>query len=293
LATEEHWPTPQTWRISTLEELENALPRIPFPCILKPAVKNAAFRLHSPVKARKLQDRSELLAAYRDFAEWEPEAVVQEWIEGGDDRVAFCLGYWNEHSQPRALFPGRKLRQWPVECGNTAMAEPAPEEWRQPITSLTARIFERVGFVGLGSVEFKIRLRDASPVIMEPTVGRTNYQNEVAVINGINIPAIAYFDALGDPTLIPPALAAPKLAHKPVKLIDGMADYRAAKIYMSQGRLTRDQWLHSRRGPKRYMLFRPNDPMPFVVSVCRTAAVRFRRSVYGVLRPVARTLGLR
>ena len=83
-----------------------ALHDITYPCILKPAVKNSEFRKKSPRKAFKAYDARQLTEAYDLVSSWEPEVVVQEWIDGGDDRVAFGLGYWNARSQPLALFPG-------------------------------------------------------------------------------------------------------------------------------------------------------------------------------------------
>ncbi len=196
LATERGWPLPRSWLVNGRSELASILHDVTYPCILKPAVKNSEFRKKSPRKAFKAYDAPQLTEAYDLVSSWEPEVVVQEWIDGGDDRVAFGLGYWNARSQPLALFPGRKIRQWPPECGNTALSERAPAEWRDELATLTAKIYDAVGYRGLGSIEYKVSSAGRL-VIMEPTVGRTNYQNEVAVLNGVNLPAIAYFDGMG------------------------------------------------------------------------------------------------
>jgi D-aspartate ligase len=251
-----NWPVPQTWFIDEPIDLYDVLPEVVYPCILKPQVKNSAFRAHSPAKAFKCDGRTELIRAYELVAQWEPEVVIQEWIEGGDERVAYCLGYCDRQGEPRALFAGRKLRQWPIECGNTALAEPAPAEWVRPIEDLTRIIWSEAEYRGLGSVEFKMRPASNEPVIMEPTVGRTNYQNEVAVINGVNIPLAAYCDLLGKPVPMPIP------SHRPVKLIDARADRRSFRAYHRDGRMTWAQWWHQWRGPKRFMLLRWDDPGP-------------------------------
>jgi len=280
LALQEGWPVPLTWFINSRDELETHLDDMVYPCILKPAVKNSMFRSKAPKKAWRITSREELIAVYEMVAQWEKEVVVQEWIEGGDDRVAYCLTYYDRQSRPLALVAGRKLRQWPIECGNTAIAEPAPQSWASAIIDLTDAIFQEVRYRGLGSIEYKMRPGTDEPVIMEPTVGRTNYQNEIAVLNGQNIPAIAYFDLAG-------AGHHPASSRlKRVKLIDGSAERKAALQYHSQGRLTISQWLNDRRGSKKYMRLRANDPGPYLASVymkARRTAGKAVRTVLGQL----------
>jgi predicted ATP-grasp superfamily ATP-dependent carboligase len=276
------WPMPESWLVNSEAELAGCLDQITLPCILKPAIKNHAFRLHSPKKAFKVQTREELQAVYRMVSQWEPEVLVQEWIAGGDDRVVFCLGYWNRSGKAVALFPGMKLRQWPPECGNTALSAPVSDPLRTRLTMLTGEILGSFGYRGLGSVEFKLR-EDGSPVIMEPTVGRTNYQNEIAVVNGVNLPAIAYFDLLGRQDMVE-QLGTAKSPEKPVKLIDELADTKSARFYIGNGALTASQWRESRRGSKKDMLFRWTDPAPFLALRLRNAASFLKHGVLSRLR---------
>jgi predicted ATP-grasp superfamily ATP-dependent carboligase len=253
---------------------------------LKPAVKNNEFRRCAPRKAFKLNTAKQVLDAYDTVSAWEPETVVQEWISGDDDRVAFALGYWDCRSKNLALFPGRKLRQWPPECGNTALAEPAPPEWCKELATLTAAIFDAVGYRGLGSLEYKVS-REGRLVIMEPTVGRTNYQNEVAVLNGVNLPAIAYYDAMGMTAELDRLVSQASRPSRKTKFIDAGADYRSARFYMSQRRLGWREWLRSRSGPKRHVLYRHSDPLPFLAAVSRGIGSFIKhRIIKPALRPL-------
>jgi D-aspartate ligase len=275
VAEHEGWPVPRTWQVETEQELESVIADLPFPCILKPRVKNSAFRKHAPKKAFVLKGSSELRNTYREVAQWEQEVVIQEYVGGGDDRVAFCLGYWDQNHQPLITFCGRKLRQWPIQCGNTSVCEPAPELWRARIEPLAISIFAKLGFFGLGSIEFKMRPETEEPVIMEPTVGRTNFQNEVAVINGFNIPAVAYAHGAGLPH------PQPRPAPAPVQLIDELTADRAARAYCQQGILTEAACSRQIHGPSRYMLFRPDDPAPSLVRRAREMVRKLRRSANG------------
>ena len=128
--------------------------------------------------------------------------------------------------------------------------------------TLTRKVWDKVGYKGLGSMEFKIRLGTNTPVIMEPTVGRTDFQSEIAVLNGVNIPATAYYDLAGLPAPI---------HHEPVKvtkLVDGPAHLMAARVFMTQSAdLGLKKWLSARKGRKRYMIFRGDDYGPFLSSI--------------------------
>lgn len=269
LCTSKGWPVPRTWKANNRDELEAFLKEVEYPSILKPRVKNSTFRKFGPKKAFIILHEDELLRTYDMVAQWEQEVVVQEWIEGGDERIAFCLTYHDRLGNPLAQFPGRKLRQWPIKCGNTAIAGPAADEWTDGIMSLTQKIWRDVGFRGIGSIEYKVRPGTNLPVITEPTVGRTNYQNEVAVLNGVNIPAITYCDLTGQPYV------AMKSPSRPVKLIDGSAELKAALTYWKMREIGILQWLRDRGGKKKYMILRANDLGPFLASI----GIKIQRSM--------------
>jgi D-aspartate ligase len=54
-----------------------------------------------------------------------------------------------------------------------------------------------VDYFGFGGVEYKRNARDGRFLIIEPTVGRTDWQEEVATLAGVNIPLAAYRNELG------------------------------------------------------------------------------------------------
>jgi hypothetical protein len=110
-----------------------------------------------------------------------------------------------------------------------------------------------------------MRLDTDQPVVIEPTVGRTNYQNEIAVLNGCNIPLIAHCDLLG---LDRPHVAKPS---RRCRLVDGIREVRSAHWHIRSGCLTYRRWLAERRGPCRYMTFRSQDPGPAWASLRQAA----------------------
>jgi D-aspartate ligase len=264
-ALQRGWPVPFTCNVESSADVEAIRSSVKFPCILKARVKNSAFREFTPSRAFVCNDFDELVRAYNTMQQWEREGVVQEFIEGGDDAIAFCLTFADQDTNLLASFAGQKLWQFPPRFGITAAAAPAPERWREKLIGLTEAIWKDVGFCGLGSVEYKRRPRSDDFVIMEPTVGRTNYQNELAVMNGVNIPFVAY-EFLSKGTRI-----AQTQSRTAVAFVDAVPMVRS--VYRSTGSRPRAivEWLRFALRPHRYTVFRWSDPKPsFLVLRMRT-----------------------
>jgi len=161
-----------------------------YPCILKPVQKFPEYGRRFK-KAYKVEAPGEALRLFHDASQYAPRMIVQEWVEGGDSDVYFCLQYRNAAGATRASFVGRKIRQWPPLTGGTASCMPAPDR-RDELEALTEKFFDSCGFVGMGSMEFKYDQRRGRFYMIEPTVSRTDYQEEVSTLNGVNIPLAAY-----------------------------------------------------------------------------------------------------
>lgn len=269
-ARQEGWPTPLTVRARSLAELEQRAPEVPFPCILKPELKNEAFRRQPIPKTFKLENLDELRLAYRRVSPFEAEVVVSEFIPGPDTRLLSCRTYWSTRGEPLAHFLVQKLLQWPVEIGIMALAGPCPPGQGDAVRALCERVFRTVGYRGLGALEVKLR-PDGSPVIMEPCVGRTVYSGEIAALNGIDLPAIAYFDMAFGENVAPPGALAGRPLRAPVKLEDRPRSRMSQGAYQSLGLLDRRTCRQLRAGARREMLWRAEDPVPGIVSVRRAA----------------------
>lgn len=178
----------------------SALDDLTFPCIVKPAVRTDAYTARFR-KAYRVQDRDETEDLCRSMFEVVSPVIVQEWIEGSDADVFFCLQYWSEAGDVVASYSGRKLRSWPVQTGNTASCVPAPEEDAE-LRALTEDFFHKVGLHGWCAMEYKRDIRNGRFRMVEPTVGRMNAQVESGTLNGTNLPYAGYAALAGLP--IPP-----------------------------------------------------------------------------------------
>ncbi len=182
-------PVPRTVRLQHPDDLKQA-EKLTFPCVLKPSEKNYHYGARFK-KAYKVLDTGELRKWYLEIYPVLADMVVQEWIEGEDSEIYFCLQYIGKDHEVVASFPGRKIRSWPVKIGGTASCT-AAWEYEKELTETTRAFFKNVGFTGMGSMEYKRDERDEKFYMIEPTVARTDFQEEVATINGVNLPLAAY-----------------------------------------------------------------------------------------------------
>lgn len=168
-----------------------------YPCVIKPTMKYAAYGQHFK-KAYKVETADRAVEIGGEMLRLAPHLIIQEWVDGGDEDVYFCLQYYNRGAALRGSFTGRKIRQWPPDTGGTASCVAAPEAASQLDKDTTA-FFARCGFIGLCSMEYKRDRRDGQYYMIEPTVCRTDYQEEIATLCGVNLPAIAYREEVGAP----------------------------------------------------------------------------------------------
>lgn len=255
LAAERNFPVPRSVILDVARNSENA-EALTYPCILKPVAK-------SDVWERRYQKayRFESFARLKEFClgldAQSPPLIVQEWIEGTDSDVYFTLVYRDETGRTCASFTGRKLRQWPPQVGGTASCIAAPEADGE-LSELTKRFFDAVGFVGMGSMEYKRDPRSNRFVMVEPTVGRSDYQQEVSTLNGVNVVRAAYRSLAG----LPPLNEAPSSRLKLWR--DANADERSR---LAQPALQMPEV--ASRAETVDAVFRMNDPGPWLAGVNR------------------------
>lgn len=200
-------PIPKLVHVRAAADL-SALDTLRYPVAVKPGERHAdysrqfkkAYRVESAAEAVDLVNRILPVCA---------DVVVQEWIEGPDSNIYFCLQAIDRAGRAVASFTGRKIRSWPPQIGGTASCTVAPEADAE-LSQLTETFFRQAGVVGLASMEFKRDSNSGEFRMVEPTIGRTDYQEEVATLNGVNLPFAMYCGELGLP--FPAPAPSPRLA---------------------------------------------------------------------------------
>ena len=184
---------PKTFFLKSIGDLNEDLD-LEYPCILKPADNQWEYMKRFR-KAYKVENRNELAeigkAVYRECPSM--TMVVQEWIEGEDSDIYFCLQYRDKSSKLLGSFVGRKIRAWPPGTGATASCV-ADLKYQSVIQQLADSLLGKLRVTGFCSVEFKHHKITNEFLLVEPTAGRTDFQEEIAALNGVNLPYIAYRD---------------------------------------------------------------------------------------------------
>jgi len=192
------FPVPRTAILESPADLP-LLDQLRFPCVLKPDDKRQVL---SGQKERAIRVGSlEAARVQADLMLSTPGGIVaQEWIEGPESNIHFTLFYRGVGGHVAGIFTGRKLLCYPRDVGSTAVCVAAPEA-RDVLEPMTLAFAECAGLEGMGSMEYKWDDNHKRFVMVEPTVGRTDWQEEIATLCGVNIPRAAYRHELGLPAV--------------------------------------------------------------------------------------------
>lgn len=269
LAEAHNVPIPKLVHIATQADLA-ALDGLRYPAVAKPGERNAEYSRHFK-KAYRVENAKDAFNLVRRILTVMPDVVAQEWIAGPDSNIHFCLQYLDHESHVVASFTGRKIRSWPPEVGGTASCTAAPEAHTE-LTTLTERFFKDTGVTGMAGMEYKRDARNGAFQMVEPTIGRTDYQEEVATLNGVNLPHVAYCCELGLP------ISAPAPAVRPVGWRVRSDDAQSAAL---QDQSPAQGWPASVRVVD--ALWRWTDPAPFLVQTVQHVRHALRKRIAGLL----------
>ena len=256
-------PVPRAVRLESKADLVR-IDNLTYPCVFKPSKKDYGYGARFK-KAYKVASPDEVRSLYDQIFPVLADMVVQEWIEGSDGDVYFCLQYIGAEGQVVSSFSGRKIRSWPPRIGGTASCT-AAWEVADELKEMTRSFFARVGFVGMGSMEYKRDTRDGRFYMVEPTVGRTDFQEEVASLNGVNIPADAWRHEMGLPLAPPQPVEPPRIWREPVS--DRWSYQEGGSQADSR---SRDHAIHD-------AYWRWHDPLPWIDLMARRIGAKLSRS---------------
>jgi len=281
LATAHGFPVPRGAVVRHRADAIAVCQSLRFPCVVKPSLKTVAWERHSKAKVYKVRNAEELASTVDLCLAWTDRLLVQEWIQGPDENCYTCNCYLTGNGKAVASFVSRKMRQWPTQTGIGCLSVECRDD---VVRDETVRLFETVGFHGLGYAEFKVDERTGEHLIIEPNVARPTGRSAMAEAGGVELLLAMYRDALGEP--LPDRL---EQTYRGVKWIHLRQDVRAAWTYWRKGQLSLNQWRESWSGSKIYAIFSWSDPGPFfgdLLKVARRATSRLARRKQ---QPVTRT----
>jgi D-aspartate ligase len=275
-AQEAGLPIPGTFFLRSRADVEQAAKQLSYPCILKPPMKTPTWEQNTKSKVFKLESAQELLETYDRCASWADLLMVQEWIEGTDADLYSCNCYFSADSKPLVTFVAKKLRQWPPETGTSCLGEECRND---VVLHETLRLFESVGYRGLGYVEMKRDQRTGRHYIIEPNIGRPTGRSAISEAGGVALVYTMYCDVLGLPL---PANRVQR--YTGVKWIDIRRDFQSALFYWRRGDLSLADWARSWRGRKGHAIFAWSDPAPFWGDLTRAVGLSLAAAKNKLLR---------
>jgi len=173
-AVENNVLVPKSKIVKNSDDLKNAFGSLDYPVVLKPLVRTEKWdRRFTNDKLIYVASKKHINIVPSDIFKLSDSYVVQEWIPGGDENVYFVLAHINEKNNCVSM-AGRKLLQWPVLSGSTASCISVDD---QALVDLGENILRQSGLKGLGSIEFKRHDENKQYYVIEPTVGRNDYQS--------------------------------------------------------------------------------------------------------------------
>jgi D-aspartate ligase len=260
---------PRTEVLRSRSDAEKAAEVLSWPSVVKPPVKAEAWLAHTSAKGIPVQGPEDLLEVYDRVADWAPELLAQEWVDGPEDQLFSCNAYFDASGTPLVTFVARKLRQWPPQVGTSASGEECRND---EVVEETLKVFGSVGFHGLAYLEMKRDSRTGAMSIIEPNVGRPTGRSAIAEGGGVELVYTAYCDAAGLP--LPEARTQQYLG---TTWLDVRRDVQAAAVGIRRGELTPRQWVSSLRGPRTHAIWSARDPRPFVTDLSNVAKTAARR----------------
>ncbi len=250
-------PTPRTEYPKSKEEMAEAMENIGFPCIIKPVLSplwwtDEISAIVNHGKVVRLESLEHGLKVYDELAPLNSEFIVQEIIPGDDRNLFYFVFYADRQGKALVRFAGQKHRVTPTHFGSASYVKSIHDA---QLEEISLKVVDAIGYIGLGGIEFKLDPRDNKFKLIEFNA-RFGLWDILATKCGIDLPWVAYLDALGLPV--------PELQdyEDGVIWISLARDLSALKEYRQEGILSIYQWLISLRGKRYGASFAWDDPLP-------------------------------
>lgn len=180
-------PTPKTWRIRDLSQLNGLKDILPYPVVIKPRVGSGARGLSYPQNGLELEKK--YLQVHRRF----PYPLIQELIppHGPGYGASFLM---NGNGEVKACFVHKRLREYPVTGGASTLRKSVR---RDDVRDMGLSLLKALDWYGVAMVEFKVDPRHNIPKLMEINP-RFWGSLPLAIAAGVDFPYLLYRLCLGE-----------------------------------------------------------------------------------------------
>jgi len=258
--------TPESAFPQSRDDVLKYLRSAQFPILVKPIFSQINGNFSNRIVLT--HTKQELLETY-DATEdrSRPNLMLQEFIPGGDDMTWTFNGYFDNNSECRIAFSGKKLRNFPPGFGMASLAICLRNE---EVEKTTIRFMKAIGYKGGLDLGYRYDSRDGRYKVndINPRIGamlRVFVGN-----NGMDVVRALYLDMTGQ-------------AIVPTTVCDGRKwlvedkDLRSSFFYFRSGQLSIADWGRSLRGIKETAYFARDDLRPFGAMLIGNAKAALRR----------------
>jgi len=250
-------PAPRTWDLARYDAARLAR-ELPYPCIVKPR-EQRSFTEQFGVKVFEVASPQEFVARVEQAQGH--ALLAQEIVPVTPDGFHSVCAYVAPDGEPRGLFVGRKLEQYPPGFGTGCLvdSDPLPE-----LAERGARILRALGYHGIAEVEFLYDPRDGEHKLLDVNTRVWKWIG-LPIAAGVDLPWLAYATTIGQAV----APVTPRDEHLTwVYLKDYMALKRTRAGVNAARHLSEPQWLALISGQARSAgvveaVLDPDDPAPF------------------------------
>ncbi|MDP9100643.1 MAG: carboxylate--amine ligase [Actinomycetota bacterium] len=186
-------PTPRTWYLDETPAAAVA-DQVPYPCVLKPDDSRGFYRafgvkvfvVHSPVEFGARVDEAALKGL---------TLVAQEWVDTEPGGFWSVASYLSAGGTARGLFVGRKLEQWPPDFGTSCLAD---ARWDVDLAAAGVAVLRQLGYHGISEIEFVQDTATGRHLLLDVNTRPWKWIG-LPIAAGVDLPLLAYRDAIGDP----------------------------------------------------------------------------------------------
>jgi D-aspartate ligase len=245
-------PTPQSSFPRSEEDVLEYAQHTSFPIVVK--CINAGNAPPASPRVVIAESREQLVEAYRLMESPElGNVMLQEYIPGAPETVWMFNGYFDEHSECKLGFTGKKIRQSPPYTGATTLGVCLPNP---TVHDTTVRLMREVGYRGILDIGYRFDQRDGLYKLLDvnPRIGGTF---RLFAAHGMDVLRALHLDLTGHPV---PASTLPDGRRWIVEPLD----LQSSLIYRRRGDLNTREWIRSFRGVREGAWFALDDPLPSV-----------------------------
>lgn len=272
-------PIPYTYDIHSILGNRIGSNELSFPLFVKPETRLNWFDCQiikelgaKPYKGFRVDNYDQLMRTINSFQENGIRFIVQQFIEGDEDRIFSFHGFLGEKSTPLGYFVGKKIRTYPTSAGRSTYLELVDQP---ELAEVSIDLLKRMEFVGPVKLDFKKDLRSGRFYLLEVNA-RFTLWSYLGAYSGVNLPEIAFHYFSGNSSLF----NVQRGYSTDYRWLHFRGDYLAFKELRANGKITFREWIVSLLKKKVYEKFAWHDPWPFLMMIW----ISFRHRVFRVLK---------